>query len=515
MPKMNRTQYSIKNIFFGLSGQIVDTLLRFVGRTIFIKYLEVEYLGINGLFSEILTVLSLAELGIGSAIVYALYKPLSQNDTEKISSLMKFYKKCYIYIGIIVAIVGVAFLPFLDIIVKKPENISLNLNIIYGIFLFDTSISYFFSYKTSLLNADQKNYILQILKIVGTFVKTILQITVIVLTQNFYIYLTIQIAITLANNIYASIYVDKKYPYLKNKNAKKLDKKTFKELVVNVRSLVVIRISSILVNSTDNLIISSFKGLKAVGLLSNYTLIVQVFETLLSQIFNSLTGSIGNLNAEGDTNKSEKFFKVLNLMNFWLYGFITVSIVVLGNDVIYIWLGDEYLLPKSIVVILACNFYVKGMQNAVWNYKNTYGLFKYGRYLLVMTAIINLVLSLFLGNIIGIAGVLVATSISRLCTNVWYEPYAVYKYGLKSKVIDYYKSYIKYAIVVFIVTVATYYSANLLSLFGVDNMWLITLYKCVCVLIIPNILILFTVYKTEEYNYLKNKIKYLVLNKGK
>lgn len=300
--------------------------------------------------------------------------------------------------------------------------------------------------------------------------------------------------------------MDKQYPFLKKKKAKKLASDSLKSMIINIRSLVVIKISSILVNSTDNMIISAFKGLKSVGLLSNYTLIVSVLESLLGQVFDSITASVGNLNAEGDFEKSEKFFRVLNLLNFWLFGFAGVGIYVLGNNVIGIWLGKDYLLSSNIVLILAMNFYIKGMQNAVWNYKNTYGLFRYGRYLLVMTAGINLVLSILLGQHIGVAGVLIATSVSRIVTNIWYEPYAVYKYGLHTSVKKYYYSYIKYAIMFVFMLIGTKMISGLYVHMNIDNLLLISIYKLLCVIIIPNMFIILVLFKKEEFKYLRNKI---------
>ena len=453
--RKTRTQYSIINIFAGVGSTALETILRFVNRTIFIKFLAVEYLGINSLFTEILTVLSLAELGVGSAIVYALYKPLAEKDEEKIASLMRFYRKCYISIGIAVIVIGLAIMPLLHFVVKVPNSVDVNIYWAYIIFLLSTAISYFYSYKTSLMTADQKGYILQAFRSVNILLTTGLQIAVLVFTKNYYLYIIVQLVLTLLFNIISSSYAQKKYPVIKKKNAKKLDKLTLKSLIVNIKSLVIIRLSSILVNSTDNMIISAFKGLKSVGLLANYNMFVSVINTFLYKVFDSITASVGNLNAEDDSKKSLEVFNMLSMLNFWLYGFAGVGLYVLSNDLIVAWIGKDYLLSNYIVLILAVNLYILGMQNAVWNFKNTYGLFKYGRYLLVLTAVINLGLSLLMGNYIGIAGILLATSISRLLTNVWYEPYAVFKYGIHSSVKRYYFNYIQYFAMYIIMLLAT------------------------------------------------------------
>lgn len=508
--KMSRTQYSIRNIIFGAGEQAFEVILRFINRTLFIKFLAVEYLGINSLFTEILSVLSLAELGVGSAIVYALYKPLAENDEKKLSTLMHFYKKCYVTIGIVISIIGIALMPFLNVLVDMPEHLNINVYIVYLMFLFNTSFSYFYSYKTSLLGADQKGYILKLIKGLCSFGTTFIQIAILCLTKNYYLYLGMQLLFTVVYNVVASTYVNKHYPFLKNRNVDKLDKKTFSQLVINVRALIIVRVCTIMVNSTDNMIISALKGLKSVGLLSNYTLLVSVLETVLAQIFDNLTASIGNLNAEGDSNKSEKFFNFLNMMNYWFYSFAGVGIFVLGNEIIKLWLGGNYLLNEYVVWILAFNFYIKGMQNAVWNYKNTYGLFKYGRYLSVVTALVNVGLSILLGKYIGIFGVLVATSIARVTTNVWYDPYAVYKYGMKSDVRRYYVSYVKYFVMFTCSLLLTYKVADLYTIFGIESLGLSFIYKLICVILIPNVVTVGLLFKKDEFKYFISKIRYLL-----
>lgn len=510
MGKKSRTHYTITNLVVGMGGQMVNTILSFISRTLFIKFMAIEYLGLNSLFTEILTVLSLAELGVGSAITYALYKPLLNKDEKKISALMRFYKKCYMCIGIFITIVGLALIPFLKYIVEEPKNIEINLYIIYVLYLLNTSVSYFFSYKTTLLEADQKRYIGQTVGVVVAAIKTVLQIVIIAVTRNFYLYVMVQLLSTIIVYVVQSIYVNRHYGYINSNKAETIDKKTLRGLIKNVKSLVIIRISSILVNSTDNMIISALKGIVSVGILSNYNLITQVIGSILQQVFDSMTGSVGNLNAEGNREKSEKIFRAINMLNFWLFGWAAIGIAVLGNDIISIWLGETYTLSKYIVYILAINFYIKGMQNAVWTFKHTYGLFQYGRYLLVGTAVINLVLSIGLGKRIGIAGVLIATSISRILTNVWYEPYAVYKYGFKDSVSKYYKNYVLYFTIIVISYILCVLGIDCIVNIGINNFYFKLIIKFIIVLIVPVGIVVLLFRNKDEYKYLKTKIGSIV-----
>lgn len=507
MVSNSRTANSIKNILSGLLGQFITIILGFINRTVFINCLATEYLGVNGLFTNILSMLSLAELGIGTAIIYALYKPLADKNEKQISKLMNFYSKAYISIGIVIFVLGIALMPFLHLIVRNEPNIVESIYVIYFIFLFNTAISYFFSYKSSLIIADQKNYIVSLIGYGVNIFQTIFQIVVLYTTKNFLLYLIVQSICVVINNILISVIADKKYPFIKENKKLKLDKNEVKELISNVKALVIVKISGILVNNTDNIIISYFSGLKTVGLSSNYTLLINIINTVLNQVFSGITASVGNLNAKEDDNVKKDFFDLLNFCNFWLYGFSSICIVLLINDVIRLWIGDKFILPIEIPVILAVNFYMVGMQNAIWTYKNTMGIFKQGRYILFFTAGINLVLSIYLGNKMGLFGILLATAIARLLTNTWMDPYVVYKYGLNSSPLEYLFKYIKYIIVLISTGALTGFLTNLVHF----NIYITFMIKFIICVFIPNIVFLILFFRTNEFKYLLNKLKNLVL----
>ena len=507
MGNNSRTANSIKNILSGFLGQFITTILGFVNRTVFINCLAAEYLGVNGLFTNILSMLSLAELGIGTAIVYALYKPLADKDEKQISKLMNFYSKAYTTIGIVIFILGILLMPFLHIIIKDEPNIVESIYLIYFIYLFNTSISYFFSYKSSLIIADQKNYIISLISYGVNIFQTVFQIIVLYTTKNFLLYLIVQSICVVINNVLISVVADKNYPFIKENKTLKLGKNEIKDLISNVKALVIVKISGILVNNTDNIIISYFSGLKTVGLCSNYTLLINIINTVLNQIFNGITASVGNLNAKEDDKVKKHFFDLLNFCNFWLYGFCSICIVLLINDVITLWIGERYVLPIQIPIILAVNFYMVGMQSAVWTYKNTMGIFRQGRYILFFTAGINLVLSVYLGNKMGLFGILLATAIARLFTNTWMDPYVVYKYGLKSNAIEYLVKYIKFIWILIFTGSITFYLCNFIGF----NIYISFLLKLIICIILPNTIFLIIFGKSKEFRYLYLKIKDLFL----
>lgn len=499
----SRTANSIRNIMTGFMGQGIQLILGFVNRLVFIRCLNAEYLGVNGLFTNILSMLSLAELGIGTAIVYELYRPLAEKDEDKIASLVKFYKKAYCGIGLFIAIIGLGLIPFLNILIAEPPKINENLVLIYCIFLFNTASSYFFSYKSSVLTADQKNYLVVGINYIVVFIQSILQIVILLATKNFILYLICQSAGTLIYNIIISRVADARYPSIRKKNIKPLEEKDRKDLFKNIKALVIIKIGGVLVNSTDNIIISSIKGLAATGLNSNYTLLTNTLNSILQQLFNGITASVGNLNAIEKKEKKKSMFKVINFLNFWLFAWATIAFIILANDIITICFGTRYLLNQNIVIISAINFYVVGMQNAVWTYKTTMGLFDYGKYLVAGTGIINIILSIVLGKQWGLFGILLATLISRMITNVWYDPYAVFKYGFKEKPVEYLEIYVKYVVI----GIITFFITKIISESLSMTLFITFIWKLTCCIIIPNILFIIIFFKKEEMKYLKIKIK--------
>lgn len=457
MEQRSRTEYSLLNIFVGLGGYLINTIMGFICRMVFARCLSADYLGVNGLFTNLLSMLSLAELGIGSAIVFALYKPLAKNDLDKISSLVHFYGKAYQIIGIVVAIIGLLLMPFLNLIIQETPNISESIYILYLFNLFNTASTYFFSYRSSLIIAAQQNYIVTGVNYIVTIIQSVLQSVLLVLTHNYLLYLAIQSLGTLIYNITISKIAVKKFPFIKNKKAKPLKSEEKASLFKNIKDLTIYKISGLLVNSTDNVLITFFNGLTVTGITSNYTLLTTTLNSLLNQVFNGVTASIGNHNALENSNSRYSMFSFLNLMNFWIFGWATLGIVFCATDIVELCFGSEYKLPISIVLIMALNFYTVGLQNAVWTYKQTLGLFHYGRFLQLITAVLNVLLSIILGNVFGVEGILFATFIARLLTNLWYDPYAVFTYGFNKSCKSYIVKYIQYLIILSIAAIICYF----------------------------------------------------------
>lgn len=505
----SRTENSIKNVKTGLIVQIVNRLMMFIVRTVFIKCLNTEYLGVNGLFTNILTILSFAELGIGTAIIFSMYKPIADDNTDKIKSLMQLYKKSYYIIGCVIFVLGLIVIPFMDILIKDVPNIKENIVFIYLLFLINTSASYFFTYKKSIITAHQKQSIINNIDTIFYVIKSIIEIVILILTKNFILYLLTEITSTILENIYVSKKADNLYPYLKEKNIKKLDKSESKNIFDNVKSLIVYQFGTVVMNGTDNILISALINVSTVGLCSNYTMIINAVKTIIQTALNGVTASVGNLNAVGSSFQKEKVFYQLTFIEYIIYSFCAIAFILLLNPFIKFWLGEQYLLGLSVAFVLAISFYVDGMRQPGFAYRTTLGLFNKSKATPYIGAITNIVLSIILCKYMGVTGIFVATIIAQLVSYSWIDPYLVHKYEFKTSVKKYFKKYALYTVVFVIEVVICMCLSTMIHFSSIGDLLL----NGLIAIIIPNIINLFVFYKTEEFESLKEKFLPMILKK--
>ena len=446
-----RIKNSVRNISYRLVSQVASIILKFVSRTIFIYILGVEYLGINGLFCEILQMLSLADLGFGTAMVYSMYKPLAEHDEKRLIQLVALYKKIYTIIAISITIIGISLVPFLKYLVNMNKDIPY-LNVYYLLYLANTVSSYLVVYKTCILNADQKNYLISKYNTIFNFISLIVTSVFLLLTHNFMIYLIVQVAVTYANNFYVSHIAEKQYPYINDK-VEKLSKEEGKQIFQNVKSVFIYKVANTLVGSTDNTLISVLIGTIAVGFYSNYCMIVNNITLFINIIFSSVTASIGNMVVEENKKKNYDVYCLMQFMSFLMSSVaITVTYLVI-NDLINVWLGEKFVLEQLVSFAIVLNMYFSVVLMPIWSYREATGMYLQTKYVMVATAVVNLVVSVILGKMIGLAGILFATSIARISTYFWYEPKLLFEQFFGKKVWNYYKDIIKNIVVTF--TVAT------------------------------------------------------------
>ena len=514
---MSRTDSSIKNLTSAMIGQVFALIISFVARIVFLNVLNEQYLGLNGLFTNILTVFSLVELGVGPAMNFCLYKPLAENDTEQVKSLMSFYRNAYNIIGVAIAIIGVGFVPFYRLFMAQVPDIP-NLTLIYLLFTANTVASYFFAYKRALIICDEKRYVSNFYRYTFFSLLNIAQIFLLLTTGNYILFLVLQVIFTLAENIFVSLKADKMYPYLTEKNVQPVSNGTLSDITKNVKAMLMHKIGTVLVLSTDNIILSKYVGIVAVGIYSNYYLIISALQIVLYQVFDSIIASIGNLNAVSGNRdgRLEKVFDRVFFLNFWIFALCSCCLAVLFNPFISLWLGDHLLFDNLTVAAIVINFYLTGMRKTANTFKEATGLFYYDRYKPIFESVINIAASVYLAVRLGAAGVLLGTIISTLATCIWVEPYVVYRHSFKKGVGGYLVKLIAYSALCAGVCRLTLYTAGLITS---GSRWFRFILKALTAFIIPNIIFMLVFFRNENFRYylkllnpknLASKIKQLI-----
>lgn len=499
----SRTKKTMINTLSGIINRFGKAILDFLLRSVFIYTLGIQYTGVSSVFTDILTMLSLSELGISTAIATALYKPLHDKDNEKMQRLMNFYKSAYRYIAFFIIIIGIILVPFLDKIITNVPDIKENIKIIFVLYIIKTAFSYLLVYKTTILRADQKQYIIANKELICFFIRYIIEILILILTKDFMTYLIVEIVATIIQNYIITQNAVKQYPDVFIKNNNKLNKTEKNKLFKDIKGLSMYQISGTIGNSIDNILISGFIGTDLVGIISSYTLIRKQIELILKQFFNAVIPSIGNLAAEEDTNKQFIIFNRLFYISFIMVNFCSVSMFVIFNPFITVWLGKNYILGEEIVFVIAFDSFLYILLQAVAAFRNANGLFVKGQYRPLITAIINVVLSVVLIKRLGVFGTILATIIARLITQ-WYDPYLLFKNIFKKRFLNFYIKYLVYIMVFLISCVITRYIANV---YISENMIIDVLYKGVCCLIIPNIIVVICTIRTKEFLFVVNTVK--------
>ena len=505
---MSRTEQSVKNTMASFVIQVGTILLNFVSRTVLIKTMGEQYLGISGLFGNILSMLSLAELGIGTTITYWLYEPMAKNDEQRVSVLMGVYSKVYNALGVIVLVIGVSLAPFLDFFMKETPDIP-HITLIYILYVIHMAMTYFVVYKSTLINVAQKNYIVSSIKFIIFVITSLAQIGILLVFKNYIAYYCCSIGSVLAGNIIVSLKAEKMFPFLKNPVKGKLTKEEKIEIKKDISAMFSHNIGSFVLTSTDNLVISKFVGVIEVGLYSNYTMILHAIQTFLNLIFSSLTSSIGNLLNSTDREQSYSVFKNILFATSWLVGFCAICFYVLYNPFITLWLGEKYIFDQFVVFLIVLNFYLAFIRRPANTFKLCVGLFRNDRYKPFIESTINLVTSIWLVQKWGIAGVFMGTAISTITACIYVEPYILYKHYYEKSVFEYFKLLFKYVFV----TVIAGGIIILLSAAIKKVTFFSFLYQLLLCILIPNILFIFFFHNTAEMEYFKRLVQKKILKK--
>lgn len=517
----SRTKNTFYNFFSSIGGQFLTILMQFIVRTIFIQTLGKSYLGINGLFTNILSMLSLADLGVGNAILFKLYSPLAKKDKKRIQVLMKFYKKVYIFIGIIVGVLGISLIPFLPMMVKNYDKLSglgINAILIYMLYLFQSISSYlFFAYKSAIVKADQKEYILNYVSYCFTILSSIVQILLLKIFNNFELYVIVLVVSTILQNIVNAFISNKLYPYIKENTSDSLEKEEIKDIFKDCSALFLYRLNGVVLKATDNIIISVYLGLEYVGLYSNYFILYTTINTIFGKVFESVVHGLGNLHTTKNHEHEYKIFKTVNLIAIILGATAGIGIFTVSNNFINVWLGEEWVLKQPFSLLMGIEIYTLVNRQYLSKYRNAMGLFQQAKYRPLFGMIINLIVSIILVKYWGICGVLVGTIVADWTTLMWFDPLIIHKHGFENK-FSLSKFYIKnfiYLIITIILGTALYLISNS---FIISNRWLsVIIHSALCGIVIPFTFIFIyrnsTEYETINKKFIKPIFKKLHLSK--
>lgn len=495
---MSRTKNSLKNISVAIAGEIIAVPVGFIARIIFIRILGAEYLGVNGLFTSILTMLSLVELGIGPAIVYSLYKPLAEKDIPKVKALMQLYKKAYFLIGSLILLLGVGLIPFLHFFVTDAPDVQ-NLDWIFFLFVLNASVSYFFAYKRNLIVADQQRYIVTVYRFGFFTLLNALQILFLYLTRSYIDFLLLRILCTFLENLFVARSADKRYPFLQEETNERLDLETIQEIKKNTAAMVTQKIGEIVINATDNIVISMKVGTVWVGLYSNYLLVISALNGILGQFFTAITASVGNLGVTESKERLLDVFGKIQFATFWIFGYSSISLYFLFNPFVSLWVGDDYLLGLETVLLLAVLYYIQGMRRAVLTFREALGLYWYDRYKPIFQSLVNVLLSLAWAPRYGVSGVIFATIVSLITTCFLVEPYFLYKIGFAAPLWTYYAGYARYTLI----TLATgCLTGAIIGRTDGTGFAAFAASFAVC-LVLPNLVFLLLFHRTPEFRYFR------------
>lgn len=481
-------------------GLFCSLIVSFIARSIFIRILGVEYNGVNGLFSNILQVLNLAELGFATSIAYALYRPLEEHDEKTTAMLMHFFEKIYRIIAVVVAVAGACCIPFLQYLISEDiSDLSFSLGqlrIYFSMYLINTVCSYLLAYKRTIITADQNAYLVSNVDNICNIALNILQIGLLYLTRNFYAYLGIMIAKTVVNNLILHIIAGKRYPYLSGHKKEKLPKEEKSQLFKNVQALFCHRIGSVIILSTSTIIISAFVSLIDAGKYSNYTMIITNVNSFVNIIFNSLTASIGNLCLTKDSDYQYTVFKRVSYLSDFFSVFTLVCYVCLFNDFIALWVGSDLQFGILTVIAISLNAMVGYIRKTVVTFKDAMGLFRQDWYKPLLESALGIGLAIGFSYIWGTFGVVIGYTIPTIFVAIPIENFVLFRHGLKQKVTPQFLNLGLTVVVAVGLTALTYYICTFIP----DGLGWFVVEAIFCILFSAIVYFVLTC-RTKEFRY--------------
>ena len=490
--RINRTKNAKAGIITGLFSKLLHMGMPFITRTALLYILGTEYLGLNGLFSSLLSFLSLAELGVSNALVYSMYKPVAQEDTESVCALLSLYRRLYRLIGFVILAAGLACVPFLPLFISGDVPADINLYLLYGIYLGNTVISYFlFAYRSSLLSAHQRVDVTNVIDSTVSAAIWVLQILMLLIFKNYYAFVIFMPISNVVGNLVRLYYTKKHYPQYtpRGKVEPELEASIFKK----IKALMGAKISTTVLHSSDNIVISAFLGLTMVSIYGNYYFLMNSISGFLAVIFSSLLPGVGNSLVTETLEKNYRDFKKFVFLNNWLVGWCAVCFICLYQPFMKLWVGEALMLPFSVVVLIVIYFVLYQGRKVVITYKDAAGLWWEDRIRPYVMAAVNLISNLILVQLIGIWGIIFSTVLSFVVSVPW-ETCTVYKHVFKRSPKEYFITLARFLAAV---TAASLVSLGLCE-FAAEGIWGLLIRAGICV-VVPNVVFFLCWRKQEEF----------------
>ncbi len=491
----SRTKNTTRNIGAGLVYQVVTSVFPFINRTAILWILGAEFTGLAGLFSSILTVLSIAELGFNTAIVYSLYKPMADKNHEKICEIVSMFKKIYTAVGTVILVGGLAIMPFLPYFIKGSYPNTINLYVVYLLYLINSAVSYYmFAYKECLLIADQRQDVTKKIRTAVNVMKYLVQLVVLIVLKDFYAYLIVAIIGTIVVNLLVHISTKKRYPFYKRIKARL---KIPVELKKQVGGLMINRICDTFRNSFDSLIISGFIGLTATAIYGNYYYIYSALYGIMLVIANAMSASVGNAIIKKTEEENYRDLLAISQIYIGIINFCTISLACLYQPFMKIWVGEDLMLPAFDMILFCIYFYVINLNNIRNQYISGNGIWWKLKGTYVVEALANLVLNILLGYLFGITGVIIATIVTIFVFNYLQRNAILFRsYFKKQSLFRLYKEQLYYTLLLFIGFAVSY---SICEILPIKNTIIVIVVRSIVCLILPNLVYFLGIKNTKRF----------------
>lgn len=492
-------KYSKLNLYFGLINNLLLAILPFLLRRILIQQMGLEYASIKGLFTSIITVLSLAELGIGSVMAYAFYHPIVHGDIKKICALLKLYEKYYRYIAFLILGMGLCLMPFLPMLIHGSLPTGLNLYFVFALFLFSSFFSYVvYAYKKSLIFALRMNYINSIVNILVTCFRVIGQIYVILVFHNYYLFICIEIGSQILTQLLIQIWSKKNFPELYPYGEIAYEEE--QKIRQMVKDVFTAKLGGVILSASDTIVISSFMGIMALTYYQNYMLIIAAMMNLVQVFMTSIHASIGHILITSNEYNNQRYFKVILLIFTYIAGLATTGFILCSQQFITLWLGGDMRLSMLIVVFFGIHIYSQVVNKVLNLYKDAMGNWRFDKYRALITSLTNLTLNILTVHWLGFYGVIGSTFVATILISI---PWLFYEILSSPRFIQQFKAICLFSVKIIMINLMIVG----IMIYGLSVLHMNFLIEVFSVILIYSIIFCLVYQRTQEFQYIIHLLK--------